>query len=122
MKLSYNNIISFIWSTNIDKSLRFYCDILGLHKVFESQGWIELAVPGLDTGYIAVNRWAKPEPPPKNEFITLGVEDIEAFKKHLLSNDVECKGDLMQFYEEGVRMLKFYDPDRHIITAAEIQV
>ena len=120
--LKYKNIISFVWSTNMEKSLRFYRDILGLHNVFESQGWIELAVPGLDTGYVALNRWAKTEPPPKNEFITLGVEDLESFKTHLLSNDVELRGDIMQFYEEGVRMLKFFDPDKNIITAAEIQM
>jgi catechol 2,3-dioxygenase-like lactoylglutathione lyase family enzyme len=121
MDQTYNNIISFVWSKNIKRALRFYEEILGCKKAYESQGWIELSIPGLKTGYIAVNRWAKKEDPPVNQFITLGVNNLDDFKSYLLSKDVEMYKDTFEFYEEGIKMFKFYDPDGNILTAAEVE-
>lgn len=122
MDQTYNNIISFVWSKNIKRALQFYEEILGCKKAYESQGWIELSIPGLKTGYIAVNRWAKKEDPPVNQFITLGVNNLDDFKSYLLSKDVEMYKDTFEFYEEGIKMFKFYDPDGNILTAAEVEV
>lgn len=122
MEPQYKNIISFVWSRDIKRSINFYCNILGFNRAFESQGWVELSIPGLKTGYLALNRWAKREDPPVNQFITLGVEDLEQFKAHLLENDVELRGDVTEFYEEGMKMLKFLDPDENVITAAEVEM
>jgi catechol 2,3-dioxygenase-like lactoylglutathione lyase family enzyme len=121
MKHEYKNIISFVWSTNIERSLRFYTEILGFNKGFASDDWIELAIPGLRTGYLALNRWTLDKPIAKNDFITLGVEDLDAFKKHLTASSVQFKGDTTEFYEEGIKMLKFYDPDGNTLTAAEVE-
>ena len=121
MKHEYKNIISFVWSTNIERSLRFYTEILGFKKGFAADDWIELAIPGLRTGYIALNRWTLDKPIATNDFITLGVGSLEEFKRHLTASNVQLKGDTTEFYEEGIKMLKFYDPDGNTRTAAEIE-
>jgi catechol 2,3-dioxygenase-like lactoylglutathione lyase family enzyme len=122
MNQTYNNIISFVWSKDVKKSLQFYEEILGFKKAYESQGWIELSIPGLTTGYIAINRWAKKENPPVNQFITLGVDDLDGFKAYLEGKKVEMYKETFEFYEEGIKMFKFYDPDGNILTAAEVEM
>lgn len=121
MGLNYKNIISFVWTKDVDRALHFYCDILGFTKAFESEGWIELSIPGLKTGYMALNRWVKNEPPPKNSFVTFGVDDLPSFKEHLVAHNVEFRGDVTHFFDEGMMMLKFYDPDGNVLTAAEVE-
>jgi len=121
MKHQYRNIISFVWSTDLNRSLRFYTEILGFQRGFSSDDWIELAIPGLHTGYLALNHWALDKPLPTNNFVTLGVDNIDELKKHLTANNVQMKGDLTEFYEEGIKMLKFFDPDGNTITVAEVE-
>ena len=119
MDLTYRNIISFVWTKNIDSSKKFYTEVLGCKVAFESQNWVELSVPGLKTGYLALNLDTTDKPCRTNEFITLGVDNLDQFAAHLKEHKVKVRGDVMEFYEEGIRMLKFYDPDENIITAAE---
>ncbi|MBI9105942.1 MAG: VOC family protein [Spirochaetales bacterium] len=120
MQLSYKHSISFIWSRDIEKTERFYTNILGFKKAFESEGWIELAVPGVSNSFIAINQWRKEGTYPINEFLTFGVEDLNAFKAHLLAEEVTLKDDIIDFHEQGMRMLKFFDHDNNIITVSEV--
>lgn len=116
----YKNIITFVWSKDMEKSLSFYTEILGFQQGATSDNWIELAVPGMHSAYFALNKWTREEPVPVNNFITLGVENLDNFKKHLIAENVKMKGET-EFYEEGVRLLKFLDPDGNTITAAEVE-
>ncbi len=121
MKHQYKNIISFVWSTNIERSFKFYTEILGFKKGYGSDDWIELSIPGLHTGYLALNRWSLDKPIATNDFVTLGVDNLEEFKKHLIAHNVQLKGDTREFYEEGIKMLKFFDPDGNTLTASEVE-
>jgi len=120
MKLNYKHAVTFVWSRDIEKTKRFYMNILGFKKAYESEGWIELAVPGLSNSYIAINQWRKEGTYPINEFLTFGVEDLDAFKAYLTAEEVSLKGDIFEFAEQGIRMLKFYDHDKNIITVSEV--
>jgi len=119
MKNQYKHIITFVWSSDIEKSLHFYTDILGFQQGYTKENWIELSVPGLHTVYFALNKWTRSETVPANNFITLGVENIEEFRKKLIAENINLKGE-SEFYEEGIKLLKFADPDGNIITAAEV--
>lgn len=121
MKHEYKNIISFVWSTNIQRSLRFYTEILGFKKGFASDDWIELSIPGLHTGYLALNRWTLDKPIATNDFVTLGVDNLDEFIKHLQAGNVQFKGSTTEFYEEGIKMIKFFDPDGNTLTASEVE-
>ncbi|MDC7227958.1 MAG: hypothetical protein PQJ61_14430 [Spirochaetales bacterium] len=120
MDIKYKHAISYIWSRDIEKTLNFYVNKLGFRKAFESDGWIELAIPGVTNSYIAINEWKKDGTYPVNEFLTLGVEDLDAFRAHLVAEEVTLCGDTVDFSEQGMRMMKFYDQDKNVITVSEV--
>ena len=120
MNLVYKHAITYIWSRDIRKTEDFYVNVLGFKKAFESEGWIELAVPGVTNSYIAVNEWKREGTYPVNEFLTFGISDLDSFKAHLVAEEVKLKGDIVEFAEQGMRMLKFYDHDNNILTVSEV--
>jgi len=120
MEITYKHAITYLWSRDIKKTLNFYEKILGFKKAYESDGWIEMAVPGVTNAYIAINKWKKEGTYPVNQFLTFGVEDIDAFKAHLVAEEVTMYGDMVEFAEQGMKMLKFYDQDKNIITVSQV--
>ncbi len=122
MQPRYKNIIAFLWAEDFPKAIKFYTDVLGLKKVYESDGWCELSVPGTRNAYLAVNRWTREGKAPRNDFITLGVEDIETYQALFDEHAVRLKGELIELDQQGLRMLKFYDPEGNVITLAEVQL
>jgi len=122
MKPTYDHAISFVWVKDWDRALRFYTDVLGFTKVYESDGWAEFRIPGVKDSYIALNRWVRGEPQPRNEFVTLRVSDLDAFKDYLESKEVHVRTDVDAFMDEnqGLRMFKFCDPECNVLTAAQI--
>ncbi len=122
MQPRYKNIISFLWAEDFAKAINFYTDVLGLKKVYESDGWCELSIPGTRNAYLAVNRWTREGKAPRNDFVTFGVEGIEDFQALLQDNNVRFKGELIELDQQGLKMLKFYDPEGNVITLAEVQL
>ncbi|RKX91112.1 MAG: hypothetical protein DRP59_08535 [Spirochaetes bacterium] len=121
MSQRYKSILSFVWTTDIEKSKTFYSNVLGMNVVFESDGWVELSIPGTQNAFIALNKWAQKGKHPVNEYLTLSVEGIDDFRKTLQARDVPLKGDMRDFPEQGLRMFKFTDPSGNILTAAEVE-
>lgn len=121
MQPTYKNIISFVWSSDLARALAFYSNVLGLKKVFESDGWVELSIPGTRNAFLAINRWTQDDRAPRNDFLTLGVDDLDAFKDALEAASVRLKGGIIEMEEPGLRMLKFYDPEGNVITLAEVR-
>jgi len=103
-------------------SLAFYADILGCKIVFESDGWAELSVPGAPNTFFALNRWAGEGDAPKNNFITLGIDDIDGFRKFLETQHVHLVGEVREFADQGMRMFKFKDPDGNTLTVSEVEL
>ncbi len=120
MELKYKHAVTYVWTRDIQKTKNFYKDILGFKLVFESDGWIEMIIPGVAQTYIGINKWDKEDTYPVNEFLTLGVENLDEFKEHLLNHDVQLKGDIVDFSEDGMRMLKFFDHGKNILTVTEV--
>ncbi len=122
MQPRYKNIIAFLWAEDFAKAITFYTDVLGLKKVYESDGWCELSIPGTRNAYLAVNRWTRDGKAPRNDFVTFGIEGIEDFQGHLVANNVRFKGEMIELDQQGLKMLKFYDPEGNVITLAEVQL
>lgn len=101
------------------KAKNFYIDILGFQQLSSTDGWVELSVPGLSTVFFALNQWPLDSPAPQNNFVTLGVGNLAEFRKYLSEKNVKLKGET-EFHEEGIKLLKFFDPDGNTITAAEV--
>ncbi|MCK9461149.1 MAG: VOC family protein [Proteobacteria bacterium] len=123
MKPTYDHALTFLWVTDWDRALRFYTEVLGFRKDYESEGWAELAVPGVKDSFVALNRIAAGSELPRNEFVTLRVPDLDAFRAYLAGSGVFLKGDVVDFRDEGqgMRMFKFLDPDGNVITASQIE-
>lgn len=121
MEMKYTHAISFLWVKDWQRAIDFYKDVLGLKKVYESDGWAEFSIPGIKDTYIALNKWGQEGNPPTDTFITLGVNDLSQFKGQLESKSVKLKGDIVTFEGEnqGMRMLKFFDSEGNVLTAAE---
>ena len=119
MKPSYKQIVSFIWVVDWDRALTFYRNVLGFSLIFEADGWAELSIPGVPNASIALNRRATDEPPPRNEFVTLHVDDLDAFRAHLDEHGVEQLG-VWDFPEHSLRLLKFVDPDGNRLAVSQL--
>jgi catechol 2,3-dioxygenase-like lactoylglutathione lyase family enzyme len=124
MKQLYDHVLSFVWVSDWKRALSFYTNVLGFNKAYESEGWAELSVPGLNDSYIALNRWARDEQFPKNKFVTLRVRDLNEFRKHLEEKRVRFTGADNEFLDEGqgLKMFKFYDSEGNVLTAAQIDL
>lgn len=122
MKPVYKNVISFLWVKNTKISTDFYADILGCKIVFESDGWVELSVPGAPNTFFALNKWAGEGNYPLNNFLTLGIDDLDGFRKFLESHRVHLVGEIREFAEQGMRMFKFQDPDGNTLTVSEVEL
>ncbi len=122
MKPVYKNVISFLWVKDIKTAMSFYADILGCKIVFESDGWAELSVPGAPNTFFALNKWAGEGDHPFNDFLTLGIDDLDGFRKFLESHRVHLVGEIREFAEQGMRMFKFCDPDGNTLTVSEVEL
>ena len=106
---------------DIEKSKRFYRDILSMNVVGDFGANVQLDgglfLQTLDSwkGFIG------------GKEIVLGnnagelyfeVDDIDAFCKSLQAHQVEYVHELLE-HRWGQRVVRFYDPDRHIIEVAE---
>jgi hypothetical protein len=69
-----------------------------------------------------VNRWTREGKAPRNDFITFGVEGIEDYLALLREANVRLKGELVELDQQGLKMLKFYDPEGNVVTLAEVQL
>ncbi len=121
MRSHYKNMITFVWVRDLERALAFYNGVLGLDRVFEADGWCEIALPGTRNAFLALNRWTRQGDPPLNTFITFGVDALDDFREHLRAHGVETKGDMVELHEHGLRMLKLYDPDGNVLTLAEVE-
>ncbi len=121
MKQLYKNIVTFVWVTDTGKTKAFYTDVLGFNVVFESEGWIELSIPGTQNAFLALNRWAGEGKHPVNEYLTLSIDNLDGFRKNLETKRVPFQGPVREFPEHGMRMFKFLDPAGNVLTAAEVE-
>lgn len=120
MKPRFVNMVTYVWASDWDRSLKFYRDVLGCSVSFESDGWVELSLPGLSGATFALNRRDSEEPPPRNEFVTLNVDDLDGFLEHLEAHGVQIEGDVWEYPEEGLRLVKFRDPDGNLLAVAQV--
>lgn len=95
--------------SDVAKSLDWYQNVVGfkLQYHLEEMGWCELttSVEGVNLGLSQVESPKIGGPVP-----TFGVEDIDAARAHLESNDVRFDGPTQEI-PNMVKLATFYDPD-----------
>jgi lactoylglutathione lyase len=113
MKLTY----AMVFVSDMERSVAFYRDVMGLPLRFESPEWTEFATEGAT---LALHKGDPPgESPidPKRSGLCrpgLAVEDIDAFHKRMLEAGVPCIQEPRELH--GVRIAQYTDPDGLVIS------
>ena len=108
--------------SDMERSLAFYRDIVGMAPRFDSPGWTEFDTEGAT--------WALHKsdgPAPGAEALqseTAGrcrpgfqVPDLDVFHQRMLENDVTCAQDPTETF--GVRIAQYVDPDGLLFSVSE---
>ena len=114
-------ISTLIAVADMEKSKRFYRDVLGLKVVADFGANVTLdgglVMQTMDSwkSFIRTDKVVLPNNAGELYFED---EDIDAFCEHLKKFDIGYVHPLFE-HRWGQRVIRFYDPDRHIIEVAE---
>ena len=116
MRLHY----AIVFVSDMDRSVRFYRDVLGLPLGFESPGWSEFAVEGAT---LALHKAEAPAEPSAARQCAgqcrpgLRVEDLDTFHTRVTALGVTClQAPTMVF---GSNVAQYVDPDGLTISVGE---
>lgn len=107
--------------TNMERSKAFYCDLLGREVVADFDANVTLSggitLQTMDTWkeFLNTQKVALPNNAGELYFVT---EDMDAFLPHLERWQVQYVHRLKE-HSWGQRVVRFYDPDGHIIEVGE---
>lgn len=122
--------ISLVWcqTSDMDRSVAFYRDVLGLKLVVESPYWSQFDVGGTLLGLHPVLEGNAPPlaAPPMGWVVGLRTGDLKALRLRLEAANADVD---TEYYEvPGATTLKFRDPDGNVfqasqpgVTAADLQ-
>ena len=106
---------------NMERSKRFYSEVLGLAVIADFGANVTLeggiTLQTLDTWKTFI-RTDKVVLPNNAGELYFEEEDIDAFCTHLKAFDISYVHELFE-HQWGQRVVRFYDPDRHIIEVGE---
>jgi len=108
------NMITMVTVSDMERSVRFYRDTLGLKLRFQSPDWTEFDV-GSTT--LALHGGGVPAPPPGREqyagraSIGFNVDNVDSVFEELKSKGARVLMPPTQREGEGIRLTVFLDPD-----------
>src|SRR5439155_7811202 len=114
----YNSVmqtmITMVMVSDMDRSVRFYRDTVGLKLRFQSPDWTEFDI---DSSTLALHSGGVPAPPPDKEryagraSIGFNVENVDKVFEELKSKGVRVVMPPTQRPGEGIRIAVMLDPD-----------
>jgi lactoylglutathione lyase len=108
------NMITMVMVSDMDRSVRFYRDTLGLKLRFQSPDWTEFDI---NSSTLALHSGGVPAPPPDKEryagraSIGFNVEKVDKVFEELKSKGVRVVMPPTQRPGEGIRLAVVLDPD-----------
>lgn len=114
MKLTY----AMVFVSDMERSVAFYRDVIGLPLRFESPEWTEFATEGA-TLALHKGELGGDSPGPKQAGLCrpgLAVPDIDAFHKCMVEAGVPCVQEPRELH--GVRIAQYTDPDGLVISVS----
>lgn len=110
MKIHY----AIVFVSDMDRSVAFYRDILGVPLRFQSPGWSELATEGATLAlHLAESPPASEDPrelePAGSCRWGFGVPDLDAFHRRMVDHGVRCLQEPHTAF--GARLALYADPD-----------
>ena len=114
---------AIVFVRDMQRSVAFYRDVVGLPLRFESPGWTEFATEGatlalhVSNGPNAVADRDSHHYPAGHYRPGIGVADINAFHKCMLENNVACVQEPIETF--GAWIAQYLDPDGLPISISE---
>ncbi|MDH3404893.1 MAG: VOC family protein [Acidobacteriota bacterium] len=113
---------AIVFVSDMERSVAFYRDLLGLPLRFESPHWTEFATEGATLalhageGSAAAGGAAGSEAPGSCR-PGLSVPDLDAFHERMIANGVACRQEPKTVF--GARLAQYADPDGLTISVGE---
>ena len=118
MRLHY----AIVFVSNMERSVAFYRDVLGLSLRFESPGWSEFATEGAT---LALHRSEGSNPYTGDSQMEpagrcrpgLRVPNLDEFHTRMVEKNVPCVQEPKEVF--GARIAQYVDPDGLVISVSE---
>jgi lactoylglutathione lyase len=115
MRVNY----AMVFVSDMDRSVAFYRDAVGLPLAFQSPGWSEFSTEGAKLAlHLAGPREAVP--PAEGAGMCrpgFSVPDLDAFHQRMLANGVPCLQEPRPVF--GARVAQYCDPDGLVFSVGE---
>lgn len=109
-------LITFLYYNDLERAARFYEDVMGFEKTVD-QGWAKIyRVAGeANVGLVDGSRGYHRPSPSKPVMITVVVDDVDAWFRHLKEKGVETLSEPRDHEEIGIRAFLLEDPEGYVI-------
>jgi len=117
MRINY----AIVFVSDMQRSIAFYNNVVGLPLRFQSPGWSEFVSEGATLALHATG--TKPEAtdatlePPGRCRPGFGVPNIDEFHQRMLANKVPCQQEPREMF--GARIAQYVDPDGLVFSVSE---
>jgi lactoylglutathione lyase len=117
MRINY----SIVFVSDMERSVAFYRDVVGISLKFESPGWTEFATDGAT---LALHKGDAPAPGGKTQGAEQAgqcragfqVPNLDEFHKRMTEHNVPCVQEPTETF--GVRIAQYVDPDGLIFSVS----
>ncbi len=120
MRVNY----AIVFVSNMDRSVAFYRDVIGLRLKFESPVWTEFATDGATLALHTSHERAEDDTDGDSDGVPAGrcrpglqVPDLDEFPRRMLAHDVPCIQNPTDVF--GTRVAEYRDPDGLAISVGE---
>jgi lactoylglutathione lyase len=109
-------LITFLYYDDLEDAVRFYEDVMGFEKTVD-QGWAKIYRVAGDAhvGLVDGSRGYHRPSPSKPVMITMVVEDVDEWYRHLRGRGVETLTEPRDNEEIGIRAFLLEDPEGYVI-------
>ena len=118
MRINY----AIVFVADMQKSIAFYRDVIGLKLRFDSPEWTEFATEGATLALHSASAAAEAQPPAERTPAGrcrpgLSVPDIDAFHARMKEKGVPCFQEPKEVF--GARIAQYLDPDGMAFSVSE---
>lgn len=118
MRVNY----AMVFVSDMERSVSFYRDVLGLPLKFQSPGWTEFATDGATLALHSAEQPGAADESPQHASAGrcrpgLSVPNLDDFHQRMISSGVPCIQEPESIF--GARVAQYADPDGLVISVGE---
>lgn len=107
---------AIVFSGDMQRSIAFYRDVVGLPLKFETPGWTEFATEG---STLALHKSDPDDDAERPGTCRTGFEvpDLDAFHRRMMEHGITCRQEPTLLF--GARLAQYVDPDGMVFSVGE---